>query len=100
VAGYVPFHMKKRYALAAKEQRLRRLLQSGTAEEKVVRAAEAVRAARVRVLRAVRAQIPANGKNDSQIAKLDDKISAVLALPIAAILAESNPAMQNHPPKA
>ena len=66
-----------------------RLIRRGASAEKVTRAAEEVRAARVRVLRSKGAQVvPSGDAALKRLRRLEDEIRAVEATPIADIVLE------------
>ncbi len=89
MSNYVPRYSKKRESLARKELDLRRLILRGGSEEKVIAGAEEVRASRIRALKAKRATIPPKGGPEAgRVAAIEAKIEALLAMPVAAILAE------------
>ena len=88
MTNYIPHYTKKKQGLERKELALTRLVETGAANEKLVAAAEDVREARVRVLRAQRATIVPKGDADTLYKKIDSKIKAALRTSTAAILAE------------
>jgi hypothetical protein len=89
MSSYIPHYTKKRQILRRKEQNLRRLIQRGAGKEKLFRAAEEVRAQRIRVLKAERATVPPmGGPQAHRFDAIDNKIEALLAMPLEAILAE------------
>ena len=88
MSNYVPHYTKKKWILDRKESALQRLVDADAPADKLIAAAEDVRDARIRVLRAQRATIVP--KDDAQIlyAKIDDRIQAVRDTPITSILSE------------
>ena len=88
MSNYIPHYTKKKQVLARKELALERLIARGEPRQKVVAAAEEVRDARIRVLRARRATIVPRGDADTQFQKLDDRIQQLLSTSLDSILAE------------
>jgi hypothetical protein len=89
MAGYVPWYRKKIERLARVQRELVDLLREGADLEQVVRAAEEVRRAKVRVLKAERARIPpAAGPRATRLVRIDDEIRHWLTLSVQTIIAE------------
>jgi len=89
MSNYIPHYTKKRQVLARKEQALRRLILRGSTREKLIAAAEEVRASRMRMLKAERATIPPKGSPEfERMAAIDEKIQALSVTPVETILAE------------
>jgi hypothetical protein len=90
MAGYVPWYGKKREGLKRREHDLLRLLGRGEGPEAVVRAAEEVRAARIRALRSDRSRIPPCGRDDydERSRRFDEEIARWSSLAVEAIVAE------------
>jgi len=86
MASYVPWYGKKREQLAKHEHELMLFLQKGTEMSKVLKAAEIVRAAEVRALKARIAQLPASEKSAGTIVDLEHEIQVWMQLPVAAII--------------
>lgn len=72
--GYVPWYGKKRERLLARERAFVDLLQVGGGAKELTEAAEAVRLAHVRELKAKRSQLPPSEKNAVVVANLDREI--------------------------
>jgi hypothetical protein len=92
MTNYIPHYTKKLQAFRKKRERLRRLIHQGAGEEKIGKAAEDVRQAKIRALKAQLANPPHNlGSKDKCHrwgAKLDAEISALQTMTLEAILAE------------
>jgi len=89
MSNYVPRFTKKREIQRRKEAALDRLVKRGVQGPKLIHAAEAVRAARVRELQARLATIPpADGPGAARSSFIVAKIEALHALPVRAILDE------------
>ena len=81
MAGYVPWFGKKRERLVDRERAFVTMLRAGAADAKqLAKAGDAVRLARVRELKARRAQLAPREKNAAKVAELDRKIAFWLAL--------------------
>jgi hypothetical protein len=88
MAGYVPWYGKKRAALAYREDKLLRVLRRGGPSEEAARAAEEVRASRIRWLRSERSRLPCNGLHSERIRKYDEQIQACESEPAEVIVDE------------
>jgi hypothetical protein len=88
VTNYIPHYTKKRQILARRENALRRLISSGSPIKKLFDAAEAVRDARIRVLRAQRALIVPINDAQKDFNIIDARIQEIKDAPIEAILLE------------
>ena len=79
MAGYIPHYQKKQEILAAKEEKLRRLLAQQAAEPLLLKAAEVVRDARIIALRAKQAQLSPQDtpQRTKTLANLAAKIDAM-----------------------
>ena len=88
MTNYIPHYTKKKQVLARKELALKRLIDRRTAPDKLLAAAEEVRVARVRVLRAQSATIVPKDDADTQFAKIDNKIQAILDTSLPDILSD------------
>jgi hypothetical protein len=90
MAAYVPWHGKKREGLQRREDDLVRILGRGEGREAVARAAEEVRAARIRALKSDRARIPPCDRDDNEerLRVLDEEIARCSSLAIEEIVAE------------
>jgi hypothetical protein len=62
MASYLPWYGKKRQHLAEYEREFVAFLQTGATDSRLAKAAEKVRAAQVRALKAKRAQLPPSEK--------------------------------------
>jgi hypothetical protein len=88
LSNYIPWYGKKRATLARREKELLRILKRG-GEREVIRAAEEVRASRIRALKSERAQIPPrDGPGTARMNIIDEKINLEHLKPIDAIVAE------------
>jgi hypothetical protein len=86
---YIANHQKKRRILARRESDLLRAFQRGESEEKVKRAAEEIRAARVRVLNVERSRIrPCDGPHAARFEIIDNQIQECLSMPVDATIRE------------
>jgi hypothetical protein len=88
MTDYIPHYTKKKQVLARKEDALSRLIRRNAPMSKVVAAAEGVRDARIRVVRAQRATIAPRDDAQEQYDALDARIEAIANTPIAVLLAE------------
>jgi hypothetical protein len=89
MSNYVPWYGKKRAQLARRERDLLRILRRGGGERELARAAEEVRASRIRALKAERARIPPrDGPDAARLAEIGHKIRECESTPIDAIIAE------------
>jgi hypothetical protein len=89
MSNYVPHYTKKRAILKRKEDTLRRLINRGVNKQKLMRAAEEVRAARIRALQASLATLPPADRPDATAsAWIAARIEALRATPTESILAE------------
>jgi hypothetical protein len=88
MSNYIPWYGKKREKVARRAQELLRILERGGSEKELARAAEEVRASRIRFLRSERARIPPCGVHEARLAELDHEIRLWESMPIEAILAE------------
>lgn len=95
MSNYLPRTQKKRERQARLENDLRRLIANGASDEKIVTAAEEVRAARIRTIKADRRHCCFIGST----ARYDAEIAAIEAVGIEVILAEFGwpPAQQAEP---
>lgn len=74
MAGYVPWHQKKRLRLLVAEYDFIALLKSSDNDRVIAAGAERVRQAKLAELRSRRAELPPCEKNDRAIAELNQKI--------------------------
>lgn len=88
MANYLVHHTKKKQILARKEATLQRLIDANAAADKLITAAEEVRDARIRVMRAQRSTLVPKGDADTQYAKIDAKIDTLSNTSAATILSE------------
>ena len=90
MAGYVPFYMKKTLFLRSQEERLREAIRKGVDETKLLKAAEAVRDARLIAMRAKRRTLVAGSLKElaAKRAKLDPKIAMVCASTPQSVIAD------------
>jgi hypothetical protein len=90
MAGYVPWYGKKREGLKRREEDLVRILGRGEGREAIERAAEGVRAARIRALKSDRARIPPCDRDDNEerLRQLDEEIARCSSLAVEEIVAE------------
>jgi hypothetical protein len=89
VASFIPNHRKKQERLDRLEKDLRRLLEFGASQEKLLTAATQIRDCRIRVLRAKQNQIPERTAAErAAFLKLEAKITALRATPAENILTE------------
>lgn len=75
--NYIPHYTKKKQQLARRKAALVRLLNSDASVTKLLAAAEEVRAAKVRVLRAQRATLAPTDRNTEQFERVDARIAEV-----------------------
>ena len=77
MSNYIPWYGKKRAGFKRREEQLLRMLGGGQRPEAVERAAEEVRAARIRALKSDRARIPPCGRddNDARLRRFDEEIA-------------------------
>jgi hypothetical protein len=85
--GYIPDYQKKIRRLARRKRDLIRLLEGQATEGEVALAAEEVRASRIRVLQAKRAQVPPSEANAYRFRALDKAIRSCREQSIAEIIA-------------
>lgn len=95
MSNYIPRYTKKKEILHGKEDALRRLLSANAPREKLIRAAGAVRDARIRVLRAQRATIVPRGDGQLAYEKIDSRVRKLKEAPIVAILLEFGYVIEN-----
>ena len=88
MTNYVPHYSKKKQILARKEEALRRLISTCATSEKLLRAAEMVRDARVRVLLAQRATIRPIDDAQKLYDQIDDRILIIEATSLDSILSD------------
>jgi hypothetical protein len=90
MANYLVNYSKKQRILRHREDELRRLIARGQSEETLLVAAEVVRLARIRALRAKQAKIsPADiPELREEAARLDEMIAAITAISASDVLAE------------
>jgi hypothetical protein len=89
MANYIPTYTKKLEMLKKQEERLRRLVCHGAERKNLLNAAEDVRLARIRMLKARKATIPPDyGPQDSRIATIDDNVLELQNTSAETILAE------------
>jgi hypothetical protein len=89
LASFIPNHRKKKERLDRLENDLRRLLELGASQEKLLTAATEVRDCRIRVLRAKQNQIPErNAAERAAFLKLETEIAELRTTPAEAILTE------------
>jgi hypothetical protein len=88
MTSYIAHHTKKKQILARKEAALQRLVDTAASAVKLVAAAQDVRDARIRVLRAQRAIIVPKAEADVVYAKIDRKIEVIANTPASNIVAE------------
>jgi hypothetical protein len=88
MTNYIPHYTKKKQILARKEQKLRCLLEQSADLQKLITAAEGIRDARIRVLRAKRATIPPEGTAQVAFDRIDQEIDCLLSTAPQIILAE------------
>ena len=86
MAGYVPWFGKKRERLLARERAFVDQLRSGADAKQLTEAADAVRLAHVRGLKAKRAQVPPLERNAAVVANLDREIEFWLGLSAAQVI--------------
>ena len=94
MAGYVPWHGKKRAALACREGDLLRYLRhadqvGANRAEGVIEAAEEVRASKIRLLKSERSRIDrGDGTHADHLRRLDEQIQSWRRMPIGEIIDE------------
>ena len=86
MAGYIAWYGKKHEQLIEHEREFLALLQSDADPSGVAEAAEEVRAAQVRALKARRAVLKPSEKNAVAVANLDHEIAFWLGLPVKDIV--------------
>ena len=86
MAGYIPWFGKKLGGLAEREREFASLLAKSAGEEVLANAAEAVRAAQIRALRAKRSQLPPSEKNAIAVSNLGQEIDFWQALSVADVI--------------
>ncbi len=89
MSNYIPWYGKKREGFKRREQHLLRILSSGVKPEAVERAAEEVRAARIRALKSDCARVPPCGRddNDARLRRFDEEIAHWAARTVEEIVA-------------
>ena len=90
MAGYIPWYGKKRERLATRIKELRELMAANADEDQIAKAAEFVRDAKIRSLKAARSRIPPSEKRVKQVDKLGREVQQWVTLPIADILSSIN----------
>lgn len=88
MTSYIAHYTKKKQILARKKSALQRFIDGYADVRRLIEAAEDVRDARVRVVRARRATIVPKGDAEVQYQRLDERIQAIEETPADAILAE------------
>jgi hypothetical protein len=90
MSNYVPWYGKKREGFRRREQDLLRLLRRGEGPVAVVRAAEQVRAARIRALKSDRSRIPPCRRDDydERSRYFDEEIARWSSLAVEEIVAQ------------
>ena len=88
MTNYIPHYTKKKQILARKEEALRRLISSRASKDKLLAAAELVRDARIRALRAQRATLVPKDDAQEVYDKIDAQIQRIENTPLDAILLE------------
>ena len=88
MTNYIPHYTKKKQILGRKEDALRRLINSQSPDDKLIAAAEDVRDARIRVLRAQCATIVPKDDACKRYEKIDARIQIIAETSIAIILTE------------
>jgi len=86
MANYIPWYGKKRARLVAHEQRFIAVLQSNADGDEIAEAAEEVRAAKIRALKAKRAQLPPAEISLAKVEELNGEIERWLSMPTEAIV--------------
>jgi hypothetical protein len=86
MANYIPYYGKKRYRLAVHESEFAALLRTETNVSRLGDAAEKVRAAHVRALKAIRAQLPPSETHAVAVEKLDREIQFWIAVSAAEVI--------------
>jgi hypothetical protein len=87
MANYIAWYGKKREHLIESERDFGALLQSQPDPSKMAEAAEQVRVAQIRALKAKRAELPPSEKNAAAVENLDREIEFWLALSVGEIIA-------------
>ena len=80
MASYIAWYGKKRQCLAEHERKFAALLRNEKDMSRLAEGVEMVRAAQVRALKAIRAQLPPSEKNALGVANLDREIRFWVAL--------------------
>jgi hypothetical protein len=95
MSNYVPWHGKKQEILARRAGELIRVLQRGGSDEEATRAAEEVRASKIRALRAERTvkaerlwSRPSDGVLAARLARIDEMIRYYQAVSVVKIITE------------
>jgi hypothetical protein len=89
MAGYIPYHGKKRERLKRQEDALRRLIRRGASRDKLLKAALEVRDCRIRVLRVKQATNPERNQEErAAFIKVERDIEALQAVTADEVLAE------------
>jgi hypothetical protein len=89
MSNYVPHHTKKKERLANREDELLRAIHDGKSRDVLLRLAEEVRLARIRVLRAERAKlVPASKWHACNLAAFDSRLAVLAASTADAVLNE------------
>lgn len=88
MTNYIPHYTKKIRILSRRREALRRLIRADASSQKLVRCAEQVREAQIRVIRARRAMIAPKDDAKEYFNKMDDMIRQIQQTPTNAILKE------------
>ncbi len=96
MSNYLPRYTKKKDHLARREQDLLRVIKRGESQEKIIGAAEGVRAAMLRVIEAKQAMIPPRAGHEAEAAKLDAEFRRWTFLPTGEIIAQYEKQMPNR----
>jgi hypothetical protein len=88
MSNYVPYNRKKKEILARREQELLHALGQAASRQDLIRAAEDVRAAQLRVLAAERATVPPCEKHAKRLAPIDAESRRWANMPVEVIVAE------------
>lgn len=86
MAGYVPYYSKKRERREYLESVLLRILGTDAAPKRVLRAAEAVRQAKMRELASRRAELPPKQELATELAAIDRQMGTWSTIPLEAIV--------------
>ena len=86
MSNYIPWYGKKREHLARRERALIALLRSDGDAGRILKAAEEVRAAKIRAIRAQQARYAPAGSRLETLAHFDREIEQWLSMPIAALI--------------